>query len=654
MRLFSRKRTGFLTRLSNIIIIQVLFVFVALTIVIFYPEHNNSVDSEYVFMREKLHQAGNQIAVILGDSLTGGGEISRDNAVYLKLAKTVDIDNVIQSYLYVCSKDNRLKRLFSFRSSTQTESDDVDAFDLDDMVDTTVIQHHVALADGLVIPIIYSSRFFVYYYQIEPENSAPVVLVAISDHHNNLAGSDQVRYTFLMLFLASALVSFLTVYLINKRFQEPLERLIDGFQKTVKGELFSLVETDMDDELSNLAKAYNDMSLTLWGNNKKLSDYNARLEDANEMLAESQEFLGTLIDSSPGCIISASPDGEIMLFNRKAAEVFGVERQEIIGKNIDTLFTHRLSEIKTSKAIIGDNHSMEVLCRRGDSSLFPAYLITAPVDASDGEIWAYLYLVKDISESKNFQEMMVRLDRYYTRGEMAGDIAHEINNFLAILSGNVELMPLLMKKGDQGKISQKLEVMKNTVDRIAQFTDGLMDSNEDEVRFEMVDVNQLVETVIAFLKPQNRFDRIDVKTDLSTDIPLVELDSGQIEQLLVNLLYNAADALEEQGDARSITIKTELNEQGEPKRIALKVIDNGPGVLPEKEQLLFRKRFTTKRRGHGIGLITCQRIVDTHDGRISYEKADGAVFAVELPVIKRAEQSEAENTSDRQIAAVNV
>ena len=73
MRLFSGKKPGFLTRLGNIIIIQVLFVFAALTIVIFYPEPNDSVDSEYVFMREKLHQAGDQISAILGDSLSGGG-----------------------------------------------------------------------------------------------------------------------------------------------------------------------------------------------------------------------------------------------------------------------------------------------------------------------------------------------------------------------------------------------------------------------------------------------------------------------------------------------------------------------------------------------------------------------------------------------------
>jgi signal transduction histidine kinase len=212
-------------------------------------------------------------------------------------------------------------------------------------------------------------------------------------------------------------------------------------------------------------------------------------------------------------------------------------------------------------------------------------------------------------------------------------------------------MPLLIKKNDPDKLKQKLDVMKGTVDRIVQFTDGLMDSSEDVVRFEMTDLNQLIETVVAFLKPQNRFDGIEIQTILSTEIPLVEVDNAQVQQLLVNLLYNASEALEDKSRERLITIKTRVEGNGEPQQIVLRVQDTGPGVQPDKEELLFKKRFTTKPRGHGIGLMTCKRIIDTHDGSIAYENNHGAVFTVQFPLIKREKQLEPSEPESSEVKA---
>ncbi|MEW6412274.1 MAG: ATP-binding protein [Candidatus Zixiibacteriota bacterium] len=630
MRVFPNKRAAFLTRLGNIILIQVVFVFTALAIVIFYPAENETVDSEYVSMRNKLREATSSIDRAADSSYSDIASLVGDKEFRKQLEHSLKINNVVQSYLYAVSGDSKAVRLFELYELTGPFPDEKYA-GFESLVDPDIIVNDVGSSEELLIPIIHGGRFFVYYYHAGVVNNMSLVLVAISDHTNLGMGGEQFRYTFLMLFLVAALVSLLTVYLINKRFQQPLERLIRGFEKTVKGELYSLVETDMDNELSKLAEAYNNMSLTLWENNKKMTDYNARLEESNEMLIESQEFLQTLIDSSPVCIISTSPEGEITVFNRKASEVFRIERSKAIGSDVGKLFSQKRHS-ETAKLVLGDNQAQEVLCRRGDASLFPAYLISAAVHTREGEVWAHLYIVKDISESRNFQEMMVRLDRYYTRGEMAGDIAHEINNFLAILSGNVELMPLLMKKNDNEKIAKKLEVMKNTIDRIAHFTDGLMDLNEGDIRFEPSDLNQLIENVVAFLKPQNRFDHIEIVTNLSTDIPLVELDPGQIQQLLVNLLQNAAEALEERQSDRRIVIESRIVESDSSRRALLKISDNGPGVQNDKEDLVFHKRFTTKRKGHGIGLITCKKIVDTHRANILYEYDNGASFTVTLPI----------------------
>ena len=230
---------------------------------------------------------------------------------------------------------------------------------------------------------------------------------------------------------------------------------------------------------------------------------------------------------------------------------------------------------------------------------------------------------------------MVRVDRYYSRGEMLGDIAHEINNYLAVISGSVELIPIFMRKGKEDKIGARLELMKTTVDKIVRFTDGLMDTNPDEAHFEDADLNQIIHNLLAFLKPQNRFDDAVIDTDLSSDIPLVQLDIGQIQQVLVNLITNAVDAVSEPKGEGRITLKTTLQGQGDDTSVRFEVADNGPGVPAENEDLLFKRSFTTKRKGHGLGLVTCRKLMDVHNGCVGYARDDATRFHFELPVKHR-------------------
>ena len=115
-------------------------------------------------------------------------------------------------------------------------------------------------------------------------------------------------------------------------------------------------------------------------------------------------------------------------------------------------------------------------------------------------------------------------------------------------------------------------------------------------------------------------------------MPLVEFDVAQIQQLMVNLIYNAADALEAVEEDKHISISTSTCAIGDEKAVRISVEDNGPGVPEEKRELLFEKRFTTKRKGHGIGLMTCRHIIDAHNGNIGYTPAGGASFYFELPL----------------------
>lgn len=626
-----RKKTGFFNRLSNIIIIQGVFVFVALALILFYPMNDNSVNSKLNGMIDKVNSLTKTLKAL--DRLSLKSTEGEENPLYLAARQ----EELVEYFeIYTLDTASHLQSLFRFKKPGGPLTEAQLNEEIADMFSPEYLRTRMTELDRPAITYVYNSRHLVCYSYLPDFDGAPAMVVSLMDHEMLISPRSSLQYLIFLLFLFSTLISLLTVYLISKRFGQPLNRLMRGLEKTAQGELYYMIETDEDNEIDNLSRAFNRMTQSLWDNKKKLKAYNTRLKKANLAMLESQMFLAALIESTPLCIIVASHTKQIMVFNRKASEVFGYGSEEILGKDIACLFKRFLPENKLKESESGRQPGFEMICRKSDGESFPAFVIVTPVQFGQGELKAYLYIIRDITESKSFQDMMVRLDRYYTRGEMAGDIAHEINNYLAILSGNIELLPLILRKGDQEKIDKKLEIMKSTCDKIACFADGLMDVPQDKTVFQQVDLNQLVENVLAFLKPQNKFDNITIELNLSSDIPLVELDPGQVQQLLVNYVFNAADAIRESSDEKYIYITTSVVEHENEKYTRVEVADSGAGVPEEKQPALFNKRFTTKRKGHGIGLVTCLKIATAHNGRVGYYKADRTTFYLDIPVVQKA------------------
>jgi len=259
-------------------------------------------------------------------------------------------------------------------------------------------------------------------------------------------------------------------------------------------------------------------------------------------------------------------------------------------------------------------------------------LVHTPLGTERNKPIALLYFIKNIAESEKYQDMILRLDRIASRGKMARDIAHEINNYLAVLQGNLELLPIFIAGNDPAKTSGKIELMKNTVRNITTFTEGLSRYSDEASEFGKEDLNQLIENLLAFVKPQNKFDNITIGTNLSEELPMVEIDPTQIQHLIVNLLGNAAEAQARTAGNKWIAITTSLDKT--KKYFIIKVADGGPGLEEEYLDRLFIGRFSTKREGTGLGLITCKNIVNNHLGEISYHSSDEsrAIFIVKIPV----------------------
>ena len=437
----------------------------------------------------------------------------------------------------------------------------------------------------------------------------------------------------LIVFGTTLLLGLLIVALLRQKLADPLRALNSAFEQLVNVDYAAenrepvLVPVCDTCAISGLLSNFNAMSVRLYENNRELHEAHGQISEAARELAESKALLETTVECSPDAIIVTDCDGEIEFFNRAGRELFGYT-SDLAPTSINDLFVQDV--VQVGAAALTDNTipHQERLGLRADGARFPGLVICAPLRLDGVSVCGFIYVIRDISESENYREMITRLDQLSVRGEMAGDIAHEINNFLAIIQGNAELLPVLIRKGDSEKIDRRLTAINSTVARIAEFTSGLMHFEPRDLAFAPEDPNQLVHNLLSFVKPQNRLDHVTIDLQMDENIQSVELDSAMIQQILVNLVYNAADALKEHDGERRITVVTRYAETFE-----VSVSDTGPGVPAEKRESLFTERFTTKRKGNGIGLITCGRIAQAHNGSISYSESPsgGAQFTLSLP-----------------------
>jgi len=635
--MFGFKSPSLLIRISHLIFIHIIFIFSALALVIFYPEDNDTTARQYSKRTEKIESVSNQIFRLL--------EPVKDYSVLPtnvanKIRAIADASGCI-SNIDVAAIKPRTGEIFVEQLSRADENDYYDFYDLSATNNDKLAFAFLNRDGGSILSILTEDGNYINYF-VRPQSGVNnIVLILRVPNVISSAPQNEQAYILLLLFLISALISLLIIYLISNGIKRPLVQLAEGFAKTAEGREFYIEETG-DKQIRMLTRAFNDMSHKLSQKQNELARANNELVKTNQNLIESESILTKLVDYSPDAIIVTDPDDHVIIYNQAAAREFGYDNSNMTGKRMGN-FISASNDYKSENQTENHNGELkEIICRRKNGTNFPALLVQTPLGTERNKPMAILYFIRSISESENYQDMILKLDRIATRGKMARDIAHEINNYLAILQGNLELIPIIMAKNDMEKVENKIGIMKDTVERITNFTEGLTRFSDENSEFAQEDLNQLIENLIAFLKPQNKFDDIMITTNLSDSIPLAEIDSSQIQHLLVNLINNGAEAVTDSGMESDdwIVISTAYNE--ESREISITVADGGTGIKDEYVERLFVTRFSTKRKGTGLGLITCKNIVDNHNGEISYHACEESksVFTVKIPVAHEIKESE--------------
>lgn len=251
--------------------------------------------------------------------------------------------------------------------------------------------------------------------------------------------------------------------------------------------------------------------------------------------------------------------------------------------------------------------------------------------------------LEDITDKVLMEKYFIVSEKLAAKGEMAASIAHELNNNLAVIANNAELIGQNLGRQQWDKVRYNANTIQGTVDKVKQFVHNLIDFSRPDPDFISYDIRHLIEDLLFSLRTQPRFKSIRFNLDCAQTLPNAEIDVSQIQQLLYHLLTNAAEATKERAIVEQemgndyeaeISIETVYDES--PERIALTVSDNGIGIAPEIVDKIFNLHFTTKRGCHGAGLHSCQRTVKLHRGVIDVDSqpGQGTSFVISLPRLR--------------------
>ena len=238
----------------------------------------------------------------------------------------------------------------------------------------------------------------------------------------------------------------------------------------------------------------------------------------------------------------------------------------------------------------------------------------------------------DITEGKRLQEELVQAEKLATLGELIAGIAHELNNPLAALTGHAQLLRIEQKDTPAAARAERiLEAAQRTSRVVQNFLSFARKHRSEKVP---VSMNDLITKTRELLAYQLRVNNIHVQTDLAPALPSIAGDPHQLQQVLLNLFNNSAQAMAGAGGAGILRVATTLDRDAATLRVA--IADDGPGISPENLSRIFEPFFTTKPAGEGtgLGLPIAQGIVTEHGGTLvaESESGQGATFIVTLPV----------------------
>jgi PAS domain S-box-containing protein len=383
-----------------------------------------------------------------------------------------------------------------------------------------------------------------------------------------------------------------------------------------------------------------------------IRDITQRQQD-EAALRETNAKLEAVIETSPLAITLVDGEGKGLGWNPAAERIFGWTADEVLGRPIPIVAEAERAEFLQSLARVAEGEAecgVERRRMRKDGSFVDLSVWTAPVRNRNGEVKALLGILADVTQRNLLEEQFRRAQKMEAVGRLAGGIAHDFNNVLTVIAGYGQMA--LDQTANDPQLHAALEEILKAADHASALTGQLLVfSRHKVVNRELLDLNEVVARLEKMLR---RIIGEDIELVIAPEAALGQVlaDAAQMEQVIMNLVVNARDAMPEGGRLTIETANVELDSWyaqthmgvREGEYVMLAVSDTGRGIAPEARAQLFEPFFTTKERGKGtgLGLSTVYGIVKQSGGEIWVysEPGHGATFKIYLP--RTAETSQPE------------
>jgi two-component system sensor kinase FixL len=379
------------------------------------------------------------------------------------------------------------------------------------------------------------------------------------------------------------------------------------------------------------------------------------LKRAEANLRQREEFLTLTIRHAPTGIATVDLEGRFLSVNRAFCSMVGYSEEELVGRAVNSI-THpddveyadrRLRELRQGRLTEYETRKRYI---RKDGAVVEGLMSACLVHDSDGKPLMYVGQVEDLTdrlraerEAKESQDRLAHVTRLNTLGEMAAGIAHEINQPLAAIATYAHASRRMLQAGPADaerfvtvldKIATQAERAGDVIRRLREFVRQRSSARE------LVRVDKLIGDITQLAEVDARTHDLTIRVDVAAELAPVFADPVQVQQVVLNLIRNAIDAMETPDiTSRAIDIRGGMS--GEDF-VVISVVDRGTGISDEVERQLFKTFFTTKESGLGMGLAISRSIIESHGGRLWFTRNEdgGTAFHLTLPTTEGTDDDE--------------
>lgn len=425
-----------------------------------------------------------------------------------------------------------------------------------------------------------------------------------------------------------AVLAALLAVALSERLSRRLARLTLAARRVAAGDLEARAGLRSGDEIGRLAATFDDMA--------------ARIRAREEALAAETERLAVTLRSIADGVITTDLQGRVVLLNAAAEQLTGWPQPEAAGRPVrevlalapgpDGAVPDAAGEALRTGRVVASGRDARLVARGGRARAVADS--AAPIRDREGAVVGAVLVFRDVTEQRQAEAELARMEKLESLGVLAGGIAHDLNNILAVVAGN--LSALKQCAGDEG--AAELADARDAALRAAALARQLLTFARGGAPIKQTaSIGEIIETSVRFVLHGSK---VRCELALPPDLPPVEVDPVQMEQVIQNLALNALQAMPT-GGALAVAGRA-VERPAAPGRpggalVEVTLRDTGTGIPPEHLDRIFDPYFTTKANGSGLGLATAYSIVKRHEGRLSVESrvGVGTTFRIELPASTR-------------------